>query len=247
MSDTAKIVPIRPAIGISIDALTLSGVTLEHDGKQLLNGVSASISNQGITTLIGPNGAGKSLLLRVIMDLVRPTSGSVEFGDGYSNPSLVFQRPVLLRRSVRANLDHALRLAKVPKASRSGRLAELLVASGLTKLAENPARSLSGGEQQRLSIARALAPTPTLLLLDEPTASLDPSATKAIEDLIGDISASGVKVILVTHNRAQAKRLAEDVLFLHNGKVTEHSQAESFFQSPQSGAARAYLSGDLLL
>jgi len=247
MSESAEVVPIRPSIRLDTDALTLTDIRLSHEGRNLLDGVIAEISSNGITTLIGPNGAGKSLLLRVIMDLVKPTSGVVEFGDGFEHPALVFQRPILLRRSVRANLNHALKLAKVPKADRSGRLAELLVAADLTRLAENPARALSGGEQQRLSIVRALASNPSLLLLDEPTASLDPSATKAIEDLIRNTSAAGVKIILVTHNRAQAKRLADDVLFLHQGKIAEHTLAEKFFQTPQSDAAKGYLAGDLLL
>ena len=247
MPTDARILPFREPGETRSNALELTGIRLSHAGKTLLNGVDAQIACDGVTGLIGPNGAGKSVLLRAITGLLKPDSGELAFAEGLGPPALVFQRPVLLRRTVRANLLHALKIAGVSREMRAGRLAELLVAGGLTPLAEAPARALSGGEQQRLSIVRALAARPRLLLLDEPTASLDPAATLAIENLVKSTSAQGVKIIVVTHDRTQAARLCDDILFLHNGVVTEHSAAESFFQTPSSRPARAYLSGDLVL
>lgn len=247
MSDTAHIVPFPGQAQHAEPALSLSNIGLTHEGVPLLNGVTATVSKSGVTGLLGPNGAGKSLLLRTIMSLIAPTQGNVTIAEDIGAPSLVFQKPVLLRRSVRANLIHALKVAGVSRKDRPGVLAELLVAANLTRLAENPARSLSGGEQQRLAIVRALAASPKLLLLDEPTASLDPTATKAIEDLLKSIAAKGVKVVLVTHDQAQAARLCDDIIFLHKGTVLEHTPAEAFFKAPATDIAKAYLSGDLLL
>lgn len=247
MSNTASVVPFRKPDTADAAVITFDDVSLHHEGRALLNSLSAEIGIRGVTCVIGPNGAGKTLLLRAAMGLVKTTHGTITFGDGYEAPALVFQRPVLLRRSVRGNLLHALKVANVPRMERAGRLAELLVTADLTRLAENPARTLSGGEQQRLAIVRALASRPKLLLLDEPTASLDPTATKAIEELINRTAESGVKVILVTHNQAQANRLCQDVLFLHHGQVIEHAPAETFFKSPNTDVAKAYLAGELVL
>jgi tungstate transport system ATP-binding protein len=163
------------------------------------------------------------------------------------NLALVFQSPVVLRRSVKANLDHALKIYGVPKSERLGRIAELLVMADLTMLAEAPARALSGGEKQRLAMARALAARPKLLLLDEPTASLDPHSTAAIERLTRSAVATGVKVVMVTHDRGQAERMADDVLFLHRGRATEHTPAEQFFNTPTSEEGKTYLKGHILL
>lgn len=224
----------------------LEDVHLSRGGALLLRGVTARIPAAGITVLMGPNGAGKSLTLRVLSGLVAPDTGRVCVGGRAPRPpvtSLVFQRPVLLRRTVRGNLDHAL---KVTGGQRS-RLTELLEIGGLTGLADQPARTLSGGEQQRLALVRALAGGPSVLLLDEPTASLDPSATKTIEGLLRDRIAPGIKVILVTHDLFQAERLADDVVFLHQGRVAEAGPAAEFFANPRSPEARAYTDGRLLV
>ena len=247
MSDTASVVPLRPVARPAESALEIADLKLIHENKVLLDISDARVSKDGVTCLIGPNGAGKSLFLRAIMGLIATNSGHIRISPRFKDPALVFQRPVLLRRSVRGNLSHALKMARVPRNERAGRLAELLVAADLTRLAENPARALSGGEQQRLAIARALASQPRMILLDEPTASLDPAATKSIEDLIQKTKESGVKVVIVTHDRAQAQRLSDDVLFLHKGQVLEQSPTATFFSGPSSDAASAYLSGQLLL
>jgi len=228
--------------------LRAEDIRLTRDGRPLINGLGFSIEQTGITTLLGPNGAGKSLILRLIAGLITADSGKLSIEPSLSNNlALVFQTPVVLRRSVKANLDHALKIYGVPKKERLGRIAELLVMADLTTLAEAPARTLSGGEKQRLAMARALAARPKLLLLDEPTASLDPHATAAIERLTRSASASGVKIILVTHDRGQAERMADDVLFVHRGRATEHSKADLFFKTPASEEGQTYLNGQILL
>ncbi|MHA1529862.1 MAG: ABC transporter ATP-binding protein [Alphaproteobacteria bacterium] len=223
----------------------------EVGGKRLIDGVSLTLDLGPLTCVMGPNGAGKSLLLRLIAGLIRPTGGHVTYGgEVAARPSriaLVFQRPVLLRRSVSANLDHALKTYRVPRAERSGRIAWLLALGQLQALAQQPARVLSGGEQQRLSMVRALAARPALLLLDEPTASLDPQATDAIEALIRKVAGEGVKVVLVTHDRDQARRMADEIVFLHHGRIAEQAAAIRFFDQPRSPEAQAYLAGRLLL
>jgi tungstate transport system ATP-binding protein len=159
---------------------------------------------------------------------------------------MVFQRPVMLRRSARANMLHALSLAGIAGRERAARADESLDHFGLAGLADRPARLLSGGEQQRLAIARAWSLKPEVLFLDEPTSSLDPAATKAIEEMIAAIHAEGVKIVMTTHDLGQARRVADDVLFLHHGRLLEHTPAAQFFDQPRTEAARAFVRGDLL-
>lgn len=224
------------------------------DALPLINNASFKLEakkNTQITAIMGPNGAGKSLLLRIIAGLLKPSAGSISW---YSKPkisthdvAIVFQKPILLRRSVRANLEHALRALKTPKAEIKQRAQELLELAHLTPLANRPARVLSGGEQQRLALIRALAGNPKILLLDEATASLDPQATLMIENLIKNASAKGIKVIMVTHDLRQIERLAKDVLFMHTGAIYEHTLASTFISKPKSIEAQAYISGKLIL
>ena len=247
---TTNIVPFRPGEHPNFADVIIKAedVTVSRSGRNLLNGLSFSIEQTGVTTLLGPNGAGKSLILRLISGLMLADSGTLSIVPSIAaNLSLVFQSPVVLRRSVKANLDHALKIYGVPKSQRTGRIAELLVMADLTNLTEAPAKALSGGEKQRLAMARALAARPKLLLLDEPTASLDPHATAAIERLTRGAAAQGTKIILVTHDWAQAQRLADDILFLHRGSATEHSPATQFFEAPTSEEGRSYLKGQILL
>lgn len=246
MRDAAIIaLPVREA-----PAAVVEGVRLSLGGRRVLDGLDFELSPRGVTALIGPNGAGKSLTLRVLAGLVRPEAGRVDFTGGRPGPrdvALVFQKPVLLRRSVRGNLCHALATYGVPRREHAGEVARLLDLAELAPLADAPARRLSGGEQQRLAMARALAAGPRFLLLDEPTASLDPQATAAIEALVRRAAADGAKVLLVTHDCGQAARLAEDVLFLHRGQIAEAAPSRRFFDAPASRAARAYLKGELLV
>jgi len=230
------------------ETVAFDGVRLVRGGRAVLDGVSFAVDAPGVTALMGPNGAGKSLCLRLMAGLEAPDAGAVRFRPARPAPrdlALVFQKPVLLRRSVRGNLAHALGLLRVPAAQ--ARLAELLELAGLTGRARHPARRLSGGEQQRLAMARALAAEPAWLLLDEPTASLDPAATLAIETLIRRAAAAGTRIVLVTHDAHQAARLAERIVFLHHGRVAETAPAARFFERPESREARAYLAGDLLI
>jgi tungstate transport system ATP-binding protein len=174
--------------------------------------VSLTLAQGQPTVVIGPNGAGKTTLLRLAMGLVRPCSGRVTWGGRTDAPSnrraFVFQRPVMLRRTAAANVSYALTAAHVPRAAHARRVAELLSLVGLTGVADRPARKLSGGEQQKLALARSLAKDPEVLFLDEPTASLDPAATKSVEDLIREIASRGIKVVMATHDLGEARRLA---------------------------------------
>jgi tungstate transport system ATP-binding protein len=196
------------------------------------------------TVLLGPNGSGKSTLLRLAMGLVTPTSGRIRWG-GREEPgerlAMVFQRPVMLRRSAAANVAYAL------PARDPARVPELLAKVGLANLADRPARKLSGGEQQRLALARALARDPEVLFLDEPTASLDPAATKAVEDIVRAVAGSGVKIVMATHDIGQARRLAGDVIFLARGRLVERADAARFFHAPATSEASAFLRGDLVI
>ncbi len=242
-----RILSLRPVPSPSEAAIWLNDVHLTLGRRALLRGVSFGLARHGISAILGPNGAGKSLTLRLIAGLLEADKGRVQLAEGLEEPSLVFQKPVLLRRSVRANLDHALKIAGMARADRPGRIAELLVMASLSPYSESPARKLSGGEQQRLQMARALAANPALLLLDEPTASLDPASTSVIENLIRQIANDGVKVVLVTHDRGQAERLADDVAFMARGRITEHRSAAEFFEGPKSVEAEAYLKGQLVV
>ncbi len=224
----------------------LDGVCWVRSGKRLLDHVTLAIGGPGVSAVIGPNGAGKSVMLRLIARLLTPTEGVVAAPQpGKGGSAIVFQKPVLLRRTLRGNLAHALRLAGVPRRERPTVLEALLAAGGLNALADRPARALSGGEQQRVAMMRALAFRPRLLLLDEPSANLDPHATAAIEALIRGASDAGVKVLLVTHDLGQARRLASEIIVLDRGRVAEQTPTSAFFERPASEAGLAYREGRL--
>ncbi len=229
--------------------LVLSRVSYRVGDHTLLDEMSLTINAGAPTAILGPNGAGKSTLLNIAMGLTRPTSGAVSWG-GRSNPAplrraIVFQSPVMLRRSVRGNIRFALEQAGVPRTQRETRLQGLLARVGLAGLAERPARHLSGGEQKRVALARALARDPDLLLLDEPTADLDPAATRAVEEIIAGAAASGVKILLVSHDAGQVRRLAGEVHFLVKGRLRESASAARFFSNEASPLAQSFLRGDL--
>jgi tungstate transport system ATP-binding protein len=231
--------------------IVLEDVRVAAGGAELLRGISLQFAAGAPTVLIGPNGSGKTTLLRTAMGLVRPTSGSVTWGGRGEAPpqrrALVFQRPVMLRRSVADNLHYALATAGVPRARRRQRVSELLQLVALEHLADRPAPRLSGGERQRLALARALARDPAVLFLDEPTASLDPAATLAIEELVRTVSARGVKVVMTTHDLGEAERLAGEVVLLHRGAVVEFGPAAQLFRNPLTEAARRFVAGQLLI
>jgi tungstate transport system ATP-binding protein len=228
--------------------LVLTGATIAAGAVTIVDKVSLTFDVGAPTMLIGPNGSGKTTLLRAAMGLLPLTSGRITWGGREHAPpahrAIVFQRPAMLRRSAAANVDYALAATDMPRAER---IAELLALVGLSGLGERPARRLSGGEQQRLALARALARDPAILFLDEPTASLDPAATKAIEDIVRAVAARGVKVILSTHDLGQARRLGGDVALLHRGRLIEHAPAETFFAQPRTQEARKFVAGELLV
>lgn len=234
---------MRDDLDIAAPLVRLAGVSVRAGATTMLDDISLTLCAGPATALIGPNGSGKTTLLRVMMGLVDATGGDVDIAD--VSRAIVFQKPVMLRRSVAGNVAFALAAAGMP--SDRAAVGELLARVGLAALADRPARKLSGGEQQRLGIARALARRPRLLLLDEATASLDPAQAKIIEDLMIAIVGAGVKVVFATHDIGQARRLAGDVVLLVNGRVAEHAPAQAFFTQPASEAARRFLAGDLVL
>lgn len=229
----------------------LEEVSLLAREVTILDHITLNFAAGAPTVLVGPNGSGKTSLMRVAMGLVRPTAGRVTFGGRSDVPPLrraiVFQRPVMLRRSAIGNLRYALAAANVPRNERGKRADELLGLVGLSGLGERPARRMSGGEQQRLAIARALAKEPEILFLDEPTASLDPAATKATEDIIQTIAARGIKIVMATHDLGEARRLAGEIVLMHRGRIIEIADTATFFNVPKTDAARRFVSGELLV
>jgi tungstate transport system ATP-binding protein len=234
----------------SILPLKVEALSFEADGKRLLDKVNFTLRAGGVTAIIGPNGAGKSLALRLCHGLLQPSGGLVIWNTesgviaGRKRHAMVFQRPVMLRRSVRANLAHALSAIGAPNAAARVQLA--LERFGLQDLADRPARLLSGGEQQRLAIARAWSLEPEVLFLDEPTSQLDPGATRQIEAMIASLANEGMTLLMTTHDLGQARRLSRQVLFLHKGQLIENAETTSFFTAPATAEARAFLAADLL-
>ena len=231
--------------------IALDNVQVAVNGAHLLSGITLRLNAGAPTVLVGPNASGKTTLLHAAMGLVQPTSGTISWAGrqlaALTRRALVFQRPVMLRRSVAANLRYALATAGVPRAMRGERTVQLLELVGLGALADRPAPRLSGGERQRLAIARALARDPLVLFLDEPTASLDPAATLAIEELIRTVSMRGVKVVMSTHDLGEAARLAVDVVLLHRGQIVETGSVDQVLKDPLTESARRFISGQLLL
>lgn len=228
--------------------LSVRGLSLRFAGGAVLDGLDLDLRPGGCTVILGPNGAGKSLLLKLLHGLMAPSGGTVSWnGTGAAQATgrqaLVFQKPVLLRRSVAANLDFVLKARGRPRHLCDG----LLDHVGLAHKARQPARLLSGGEAQRLALARALATDPEVLLLDEPTASLDPASVLVIERIVTEARDRGVRIVFVTHDLGQAKRMADDVVFLHRGRVVEHAAADAFFSGPRDAAARDYLGGRIVV
>ncbi len=232
--------------------LEAHNLRIARNGKAILEVPYLCLNGPGPTLILGPNGAGKSLLLRCLHGLISPDQGEVcqdgqPLSTGHkARQAMVFQSPVLLRRSVAANLDFVLRRQSIPRAQRKWRIAELLAEGGLEGKARQAARSLSGGEAQRLAILRALALDPGTLFLDEPTSALDPSATQKIEQMVLRASERGVRIVMVTHDIGQARRLAADIVMMQTGHVVEHGLARQVLDAPQSADSRRYLAGGLV-
>ena len=221
--------------------LRLEGISFRH----IIQPLSLEIGAGPSTIILGANGAGKSVLMRLMHGLLAPSAGRVAWSgsDARRKQAMVFQRPVMLRRSALANVAYAVAAAGIGEAEKIAM--EALREVGLAHLAHRPARVLSGGEQQRLALARAWALHPEVLFLDEPTASLDPSATREIEAVIRAFDASGTKIVMATHNLGQARRLGDEVLFIHQGRLVERAPVERFFRQPGTAEAAAFIKGEL--
>lgn len=240
MRDTPSILPM------SAEALSFAA-----GGKILLDSVSFSLKQGGLTALVGPNGSGKSLLLRLCHGLLAPASGRVvwampSYAGSWKRHAMVFQKPVMLRRSARANIVHALAAIGSDRTSRERRADMALERFGMRAFAGRPARLMSGGEQQRLAIARAWAMAPEVLFLDEPTSQLDPGATRQIEEMLATLKGEGVTLVMASHDMGQVRRLADRVLFLNRGRLVDDAFTGAFFDAPSSSDARAFVSGDLI-
>jgi len=234
----------------SILPLKLHALALRVNGRRIIDRISVDIASGVSTVILGANGAGKSVLMRLMHGLLKPSAGRIQWATNDPRrlrraQAMVFQQPVMLRRSVLANVVYALAAARVPRVEREARARNALDSVGLAALADRQARTLSVGEQQRVALARAWALNPEVLFLDEPTASLDPGATREIERVIQAIAAAGTKVVMSTHNLGQAKRLGDEILFLHEGRLAERAPVDLFFTQPASAEAAAFIAGEL--
>jgi len=231
--------------------LQLRAVSVRHGELSALEETDLSIAVGGRTVVLGPNGAGKTTLLQAIQGLIPLYSGRVrgltDAGEEKAvRLAFVFQRAVMLRRSALANVEHALAVAGFPARERRDRALRAVADVGLGYAANRPARRLSGGEQQRLAVARANALEPDCLLLDEPTANVDPGAGAALERYLLRLAAGGRGFVMTTHDLAQARRLAQTIVFMHRGRVEEVAPAAQFFAAPGSELARRFLDGEWL-
>ncbi|MFE1598287.1 ATP-binding cassette domain-containing protein [Methylobacterium sp. ID0610] len=234
---------MSPALPIVLD-----GLTYRAGGRAILDRLSLRVEEPGITAVIGPNGAGKSVMLRLLDGLLVPSTGRIRIGPSgapAARRAFVFQRPGLIRASAERNIRLALGVGGLSRPERAARTAAALALVGLAARARDPATRLSGGEQQRLALARAWAVAPDLLLLDEPTANLDPTATEAVERVVATMARAGTKVVLVSHHLGQVARLARDVVVLSQGRVVEHGPARQVLSDPRAPETRAYLAGEL--
>jgi tungstate transport system ATP-binding protein len=228
--------------------IRLDQVRYEPAGRAVLAGIDLTLNGEGITVLLGPNGSGKTMLMRLVAGLLAPDAGRIDWGGApapIESVAMVFQSPMLIRASVAVNVELGLQSLGLGRAERSQRVATVLERVGLAHRRADSARLLSGGEIQRLALARAWATHPRLLLLDEPTANLDPTATEQVERIVREIRTEGTKVFLSTHNLAQATRVADDIVFIAGGRIGEHAPAARFFARPQSDEARLFIQAEL--
>lgn len=236
---------------VSLLPITAKGVSVIRDGKTLLGPLDLALSGGGLTIVLGPNGAGKSTLLRVLHGLERPSAGRVRYAcaraEAFKRQAFVFQMPIMLRRTALANLAYPLRVHGQGRAQAEKQALTWLNKIGLSDHGQIRASRLSGGERQKLALARALIRKPELLFLDEPCASLDGHSIRDIEAILQEVRASGTRLVMATHDLGQARRLADDILFLHGGRVLEQGAAEAFFNAPQTPQATAFLKGDLVI
>lgn len=234
----------------SIFPMKASDLTVRRGGRFLLDGVSLSLTGDGVTIVLGPNGAGKSTLLKTLHGMQRLVKGSLDWaqpsGAAQERQAFVFQTPILMRRTVLDNVAYPLKVRGFGKREARERAADWLRKVQLERALNQRAADLSGGERQKMALVRALIRDPELLFLDEPSANLDGRATREIEELLQETNAAGTRIIMATHDFGQARRLATDVVFLHKGQMLEHTPADEFFTSPQTPQAQAFLNGDIV-
>ncbi len=237
-------------VSTTILPLRLENAVVRKRGKLIIDAISLTFEPTGMTIVMGPNGAGKTTLLRLIHGLERPRSGRVSWNcsadDAQSRQAFVFQTPIMMRRSVLDNIAYPLTVRGSSKSEARKQAADWAINVGLGDALQLEAANLSGGERQKLAIARALIGKPDILFLDEPTTNLDGKSTREIEAILQSAHSSGTRMIMTTHDIGQARRLATEVVFLNKGRLCEHSTAEVFFEGPHSDAARAYLNGEIL-
>jgi len=235
---------------VSILPLTLTDATAHMRGKKLVGPVSLSLAATGFTMIIGPNGAGKTTLLRLMHGLQRCTKGEVSWAvspaQARHRQGFVFQSPIMMRRRVSDSLAYPLRLRGMSKSAALEKATQCAQDFELSELLDNWAPMLSGGEKQKLSLARALITEPEILFLDEPCANLDGRATREIEGILQNVKTNGTRLVMSTHNMGQAKRLADDVVFMLHGAVHEHRNATQFFEAPITPEADAFIKGDIV-
>ena len=230
--------------------LKMQGATAHIRKKRLVGPVDITITADGFTIIMGPNGAGKTTLLRLMHGLQRCSGGvgewAVPHAKAREKQAYVFQSPIMMRRRVVDSIAYPLRLRGLSASAARATARESAGRFGLEKLLDSWAPMLSGGEKQKLSLARALVIEPDILFLDEPCANLDGRAIREIEAILRDAQAAGTRIVMSTHDMGQARRLAQDVVFMYDGKIHEHTAADAFFTSPTTKEAHAFINGDIV-
>lgn len=231
--------------------LEVANAEVRRQGRRLIGPINLTIEGTGISIILGPNGSGKTTLLRLLHGLERPRGGAITWNapeaEAQAAQSFVFQTPILMRRTVLDCVAYPLILRGMPRPAAREVAENAIREAGLSQVKDLLAPSISGGEKQKLALARALITKPAVLFLDEPCANLDGRATRDIEASLKDVVASGVRVLMSTHDLGQARRLADDILFLVGGRLIEQANAEAFFGSPQTNEAQAFLDGRIIV
>ncbi|ASJ72567.1 energy-coupling factor ABC transporter ATP-binding protein [Granulosicoccus antarcticus] len=238
---------------LGVHSVSAEALRIERAGRVLLSIDSIEFGATGCCGIVGPNGAGKSLLVRTLCGLMRPDEGRVYWAGSAPDAArrhqvgLLLQRPVLLRRNAVQNIVYALRAAGLSRKASVEQAQRALEESGLAAVREVPSHRLSGGEQQRVALARALALKPDMLFLDEATANVDPASTLVIEQQLLGAMRAGLKVVMVSHDVGQVRRLANEVVLMHKGQIVEQSSRTTFFEQTNNPVSRRWLAGELLV
>lgn len=237
----------------TVSSITGERLKIERSGRLVLNIPQVQLGQFKSTAIVGPNGAGKSLLVKSLSALLVPDSGVIKWNstpadnNRRSRVGLLLQRPVLLNRTALKNLTYALRAAGVDRQQAVEQARMALETAGLGAVVDVSAQRLSGGEQQRLALARALALKPDMLFLDEATANVDPASTQAIEEQLKRAVNDGLTIVFVSHDMGQVKRMADEVILMHQGQIVEQSLRVDFFEHTVNPITRAWLAGEILL